>query len=215
MVVVPVSPATSRPARAVKRILARLPEARVLVLDQRRSAIHAADPIPEDPRVTRVSGRGRGSELAQLDGLRYAFEHDFAGALTVEVDGRIDPRGLRPLAESRLDGELLLGIRGPHRPFSWIDPRSWPVGLIGMVSRWTLGAALVDPATPFRLYGRRALALVSEPPQAAPANFQLGSLKRILAAGLRVQEIPLPASRRSLLRSALLSSLALLRLRKP
>ena len=214
LVVLPLGPAAVRPARAVRRILARLPQARVLILDERRRAIPESDELPQGPRVTRVACRGRGLELAHIDGLRYADRHGFTAVITLEVDGRIDPRALWPLADSLGSGDLILGVRGPHHRRSWFDPRSWPVRFIRLATKLFLGRRLADPTTPFRLYGRAAIELLSAPPHEQRESFQLASLLRIMRAGLEVREVAIPTIRRRAIRSVFQGGIVLLRLRR-
>jgi hypothetical protein len=215
LVVLPLARGIVRPGRAVRRILARLPQAQLLILDERRGALPETDELPRDQRITHVACRGRGLELAYADGLRYAQRHGFAGALTLEIDGRggVDPRGLQPLAQALGSADLLLGVRGPQNPSSWIDPRSWQTHFIGLATKLLLGRRLADPATPFRLYGTAALKLLAEPPY-EERSFQLVALARVLRGGLEVREIAVPAIRRGSVWSALQGASALLRLRR-
>ena len=117
-------------------------------------------------------------------GLRYARRHGFDTVITLDADGQHDPDSLpRLIAAQALDGaDVVIGTypqrlsRAKRLAWTWF--------------RSLTGLAIEDLTSGLRVYGPRAVELLSRP-EATLLDFQdVGVLLLLRRHGMRVEEVP-------------------------
>jgi dolichol-phosphate mannosyltransferase len=180
-------------------VLAALPEANVLVVDDASpdgtgavaDAIAAADPRV---RVLHRPGK-RGLGTAYLEGFRLALAEGYDVAFEMDADLSHDPAHFPAFFRALADGaEVVVGSRN-------IDGggvRGWGIGRHALskggslYARAILGVPVHDLTTGFKAYTRRALlALDIDAIRSNGYAFQIETTYRALRRGLRVVEVPI------------------------
>ncbi|PCC75120.1 dolichol-phosphate mannosyltransferase [Nannocystis exedens] len=183
-------------------ILAALPDARVLIIDdgspdgtgELADGLAAADARVHVLHRTAKEGLGR----AYLAGIDWALQHphDFTHIITMDADFSHDPAYLPGLLAAVGEGGADFAIGS--RYVAGGGTRGWSFGrrLLsrggGLYARTVLGLGLRDPTAGFVCYGRAALAALDRGAVAASGyGFQIEMKYRLVRAGRRARELPI------------------------
>lgn len=198
LVCVPTYDERENVAVAVAGVLAAVPEAHVLVVDDASpdGTGEIADALAAaDPRVQVLHRPGKGGlGAAYVAAFGWGLERGYDVLVEMDADGSHDPAQL-PLLLAGLDGaDLVLGSRWVPggRVVDW--PRSREVLSRGgnAYVRLVLGLPLRDATGGYRAYRRQVLeALPLEDVQSQGYCFQVDLALRAHRAGFRVVEVPI------------------------
>ncbi|HET6165346.1 MAG TPA: polyprenol monophosphomannose synthase [Marmoricola sp.] len=185
-------------ASIVARVRASAPDVDVLVVDDASpdGTGDLADRLAaSDPHV-RVLHRNTkdGLGAAYRAGFRVALDAGYDLIGEMDADGSHQPEQLPALLEATHDADLVIGSR-------WVPGGSvvnWPWHRMALsragnaYTRLLLGIAVQDATAGFRVFRREALeAIHLERVQSLGYVFQVELVDRVLAAGMRVREVPI------------------------
>jgi dolichol-phosphate mannosyltransferase len=183
----------------VRRVLAAIPEAHVLVVDDASpdGTGALADALAAEDRRVRVIHRPgkRGLGTAYLEGFRYALAGDYDVAFEMDADLSHDPAHFPAFFRALEAGaDVVVGSR--NVPGGGVE--GWGIGRHALskggslYARAILGVPVRDLTTGFKAYTRRALAVIDI--DAIRSNgyaFQIETTYRALRCGLQVVEVPI------------------------
>ncbi|MDC0674838.1 polyprenol monophosphomannose synthase [Nannocystis radixulma] len=185
-------------------ILAALPDARVLIIDDGSpdGTGELADGLAAaDARVHVLHRRAKeGLGRAYLAGIDWALEHPsrFTHIITMDADFSHDPAYLPGLLAAVHGGEGGADFSIGSRYVPGGGTRGWSLGrrLLsrggGLYARTILGFGLRDPTAGYVCYGRGALAALDRRAVAASGyGFQIEMKYRLVRAGQRARELPI------------------------
>lgn len=189
MVVIPARDEAADVGDIVRQVTATgLP---VVVVDD-----HSAD-------CTAEAARRAGASVLQLPfhagawaaiqaGMRFARQHGYEFVATLDADGQHDPADLESLLE-RIDAadhpNVVIG--------ACVDRANRRRRLAWRVLRWLSGLDIQDLTSGFRIYDRKALALLAQPHQTLLEYQDVGVLLCLHAHGMRVCEVEVPMCARA------------------
>jgi dolichol-phosphate mannosyltransferase len=198
VMVVPTFNEAENLAWIVGRLRAAVPSVDVMVVDDNSpdgTGQIADDLAAADPQVTvlhRTEKAGLGA--AYLHGFQVALERGYDVVGEMDADGSHQPEQLRLLLDRLATADLVIGSR-------WVPggsvvnwPRSRELLSRGgnLYVRLLLGIPVRDATAGFRVFRRTALELVDlDSVRSAGYVFQTDLAYRVLAAGLRVSEVPI------------------------
>lgn len=174
----------------VAEVLAKLPGAKILVVDD-----GSAD-------NTTAVGRAAGALVATLPfnlgvggamrvGFRYALENGFACVVQVDADGQHDPAGVPALLAALEGADLVLGARfAGQGEYRVRGPRKWAMSLLAAVLSRTSRVSLTDTTSGYRASGPRAVALFAEHYPAEYLGDTIESLVIASRLGLVIRQVP-------------------------
>jgi len=183
----------------VSRVLAALPHAHVLVVDDASpdgTGDLAEELAAEDPRVHVIHRPGkRGLGTAYLEGFRYALAERYDVAFEMDADLSHDPAYFPAFFAALAAGaDVVVGSR--NVPGGGVE--GWGFGRHALskggslYARAILGGPVHDLTTGFKAYTRRALvALDIDAIRSNGYAFQIETTYRALRRGLSVVEVPI------------------------
>jgi dolichol-phosphate mannosyltransferase len=198
LVVVPTYDEVQNLASVVARLLAAVPAAHVLVVDDASpdGTGALADRLAEqDARVCVLHRAGKtGLGAAYVAGFRWAQERDYDVVVEMDADGSHAPEQLPSLLSALESADLVLGSRWVEggRILNW--PRSRELLSRGgnAYVRLVLGLPLRDATGGFRAYRREVLDALPLGEVASHGYcFQVDLAWRATRAGYRVVEVPI------------------------
>lgn len=198
LVVIPTYNEVDNIELVIDRVRYCVPDAHVLVVDDNSpdGTGELADKIAARDDQVHVLHRPAKAGLgaAYLDGFRWGFERPFDVFVEMDADGSHLPEQLPRLLDALPDADLVLGSR-------WVDggrvvnwPRYREVLSRGgnTYARLALGLPLHDATGGFRAFRRSALETIDlADVSSAGYCFQVDLARRVIAAGLRVVEVPI------------------------
>jgi dolichol-phosphate mannosyltransferase len=199
LVVVPTYQEADNVESAVRRVLAAVPTAHVLVVDDNSpdgTGEIAARLAAADGRVHVVHRAGKqGLGAAYLAGFHWALDRDYDAVVEMDADGSHKPEQLpRLLAALDSGADLVLGSR-------WVPGgavENWPLSrqLLSRAGnhyvRIALGVPLRDATGGYRAFRRSTLERLDLSDVASQGYcFQVDLAWRTVQAGLRVLEVPI------------------------
>jgi dolichol-phosphate mannosyltransferase len=154
----------------------------------------AADWATKDPRVHVVHREGKlGLGTAYIAGFRYAFEHGFDAALTMDADFSHHPKYIPSMLKAFDKADLVIGSRYvPGGDVLYPFHRRFLSKTSNWVARTVLGLRAYDCTAGFRLY--RANVLQRVPLDRIFSNgysFLTEMLTWMQAKGARIAEVPI------------------------
>lgn len=183
-------------ARGVNTVL---PAARLVIVDDASpdGTGELADRLAAaDPRIEVVHRPGKaGLGTAYVAGFLRALAEGAEVVVTMDADGSHDPRDLPRLLAALAGGaDVAIGSRNvPGGGVVGWGPGRHALSKGGsLYARAVLGSSVRDLTSGFKAYGRRALEAIG--PSTLRSNgysFQVETTWRALAAGLRVEEVPI------------------------
>ena len=198
LVLVPTYMEAGTICRLVEEIRARLPQARVLIVDD-RSPDGTADLVRrrygDDAAVEVVTRDGpRRYAAAMADGLQRFLASDAGWLITVDADLSHDPAVMTRLLDRCRDGGVVIGsryLRGAPRA-AWALARM-QVSIVGnLYVRLVTGLPAADCTSGFRCYARAALEGIDPSRlRARGFAFQVEVLHALWRAGRPIAEIPI------------------------
>jgi glycosyltransferase involved in cell wall biosynthesis len=190
LVLVPAWNEESSVAGVVKEILAALPEADVVVID--------------DGSVDRTAdvARGAGAKVLPLPynlgvggamraGYRYAVRSGYDVGVQVDGDGQHDPMEIHRLLDRLSDADLVIGARFAERgEYVVRGPRKLAMRLLASALSAITGVQLTDTTSGFRAINRRAMQLFARHYPADYLGDTIESLVIAHRAGCRIAQVP-------------------------
>ncbi|MEJ2858082.1 MULTISPECIES: glycosyltransferase family 2 protein [unclassified Saccharothrix] len=176
--------------KIVAEVMAELPEAAVLVVD--------------DGSTDRTSARAReaGAQVARLavnlgvggamrTGFRYAVRHGYDIVVQVDADGQHNPAEVPDLLRELDRADLVIGARFAGKgDYKARGPRRWAMKVFSVVLSWISGQKLTDVTSGFKAAGPRAVQLFARHYPAEYLGDTLESLVMAVRAGLQVRQVP-------------------------
>ncbi|WP_309110173.1 glycosyltransferase family 2 protein [Saccharothrix sp.] len=214
--------------KIVAEVMAELPDAGVLVVDDGSTDRTAARAREAGAHVARLAvNLGVGG--AMRTGFRYAVRHGYDVVVQVDADGQHNPAEVPELLRALGEADLVIGARFAGKgDYKARGPRRWAMKVFSLVLSWISGQKLTDVTSGFKAAGPRAVALFARHYPAEYLGDTLESLVMAVRAGLRIRQVPVAMRMRAagmpstspvksavyLLRATLALLLALMR-RKP
>jgi dolichol-phosphate mannosyltransferase len=208
LVVIPTYNERENLAAVVQRLLATVPDAHVLVVDDASpdgTGELAANLAAADQRVHVLHhGVKAGIGAAYGAGFEWALARDYGVIVEMDADGSHAPEELpRLLAALRGNGrsgaDVALGSRyvPGGRVVNWPRHREWLSRGGNLYSRLALGASINDITGGYRAYRRRVLEKLPLDEVASQGYcFQVDLAWRAAQAGFRVVEVPITFTER-------------------
>jgi dolichol-phosphate mannosyltransferase len=198
LMVVPTYDEADNLAWLVGRILASVPHADVLVVDDSSpdgTGAIADRMAAQDPRIQvlhRPTKEGLGK--AYLAGFRWALAHDYDVIGEIDADGSHQPEQLPRLLAALEDADLVIGSRWV--PGGSVTNWSFTRELLSrggnLYTRLLLGIQVRDSTAGYRLFRRTTLEKIDlDDVSSYGYVFQADLAFRTLRAGLRVVEVPI------------------------
>lgn len=191
LIIVPAWNEQDAVSETVTEILATVPDADLLVVDdgsddrtaQRARAAGAL--VCELPFNLGVGG-------AMRTGYRHALRQDYDVAVQIDADGQHDPRYLARMLERLPDADVVIGARfaTPDDPYKVRGPRRWAMVLLAWVLSRLAGTRLTDVTSGFRVSNRRAIALFATHYPAEYLGDTVESLVIAARSGCRIVQEP-------------------------
>src|SRR6266540_1277461 len=205
----------------VREVLARLPEADVLVVDDNSpdGTGRLADELAaRDPRVKVLHRPGKqGLGRAYLAAFAWALERGYDLVLEMDADFSHDPRHLPALLAAARDADLVLGSRyvAGGRTVDWGLGRRLVSRSGSLYARKILGLPVRDLTGGFKCFRREVLeALDLASVECTGYAFQIELTFRALRCGFRVVEVPIVFADRRLGQSKMSRRIVLEAMRK-
>lgn len=124
-------------------------------------------------------------------GLRYAREHGYEAAAQIDADGQHDPGHLPELLAKLDQADMVIGARfAGVGSYTAQGPRKWAMTMLAKSLSAYVGTALTDTTSGFRVFGPKAIALLSH---TMPAEYLGDTLDAIVSthkAGLIITQVP-------------------------
>jgi dolichol-phosphate mannosyltransferase len=198
LMVVPTYDEADNLAWLVARILASVPHADVLVVDDSSpdgTGAIADRMAAEEPRIQvlhRPTKEGLGK--AYLAGFRWALAHDYDVIGEIDADGSHQPEQLPQLLAALEDADLVIGSRWVPggSVTNWAFTRELLSRGGNLYTRLLLGINVRDATAGYRLFRRTTLEKIDlDDVSSYGYVFQADLAFRTLRAGLRVVEVPI------------------------
>ncbi len=201
LVVVPTYDERENLARIVERVVAAVPDAHILVVDDASpdgTGGEAERMSREDPRIHVMHRQGKlGLGSAYVTGFEWALERGYEYLIQMDADGSHPPETLPQMLAACRDAaglDLVIGSRWVPggRVENW--PRRREVLSRGgnLYARLMLGISVKDATAGFRVYPAAMLReLLSTPVDARGYFFQVAMTARTIDSGYRVIEVPI------------------------
>ncbi|MDN5860807.1 MAG: polyprenol monophosphomannose synthase, partial [Pseudonocardia sp.] len=204
LVVIPTYDERENLGPVVDRLLAALPAAHVLVVDDASpdGTGEIADGIAARDGRVRVLHRGSkdGLGAAYLAGFARALDGGYGVIVEMDADGSHAPEDLPALLAALADADLVLGSR--YVPGGRV--RNWPAHRLALsrganrYARLALGVPIRDITAGFRAFRRQVLEeLDLAAVQSQGYCFQIDMAWRAVQAGFRVVEVPITFTERA------------------
>lgn len=178
-------------ATTVKEVLAALPEADAVVIDDGSTDSTAAHARGAGAKVLGLPfNLGVGG--AMRAGYLYARERGYAWAVQIDADGQHDPTNVLTLMAVMRDTEadVVIGARfagvGDYQAHG---PRRWAMRLLAVILSRVAGTRLTDVTSGFKLSNERAIRLFSVEYPAEYLGDTVESLVIGARAGLRIRQV--------------------------
>lgn len=190
LVVVPALNEEGSVGYVVKEVLAALPDASVLVVDDGCTDGTAAAARDAGARVL-VLPFNVGVGGAMRAGFRYAVTHGYSVVVQIDADGQHDPAEVPPLLARLAEADIVIGARFAGRgAYAARGPRRWAMRLLAAVLSRVSGSRLSDVTSGLRVAGPRAVPLFARHYPAEYLGDTVESLVIAVRAGLTVTQVP-------------------------
>ncbi|MFI9810715.1 glycosyltransferase family 2 protein [Saccharothrix variisporea] len=176
--------------KIVAEVVAELPEAAVLVVDDGSTDATSARAREAGAQVARLAvNLGVGG--AMRTGFRYAVRHGYDIVVQVDADGQHNPAEVPDLLRELAEADLVIGARFAGKgDYKARGPRRWAMKVFSVVLSWIAGTKLTDVTSGFKAAGPRAVELFARHYPAEYLGDTLESLVMAVRAGLRVRQVP-------------------------
>jgi dolichol-phosphate mannosyltransferase len=198
LMVVPTYDEADNLAWLVGRILAAVPHADVLVVDDSSpdgTGAIADRMAAQEPRIQVLHRpRKEGLGKAYLAGFRWALAHDYDVIGEIDADGSHQPEQLPRLLAALEDADLVIGSRWVPggSVTNWAFTRELLSRGGNLYTRLLLGIPVRDATAGYRLFRRTTLEKIDlDDVSSYGYVFQADLAFRTLRAGLRVVEVPI------------------------
>lgn len=189
--------------RIVSRVLASMPEAEILIVDDNSpdgTGQIAGYLASADERIHVLHGRGKsGLGKAYLAGFSWALRRNYGVVVEMDCDGSHDPSELPSLLAALSDADLVLGSRWAHggRVVNWPGSRQVLSRAGNAYSRYMLGMPIRDLTGGYRAFLSSALRTIDIDSVTSQGYcFQVDMVLRAARAGLSIVEVPITFTER-------------------
>jgi glycosyltransferase involved in cell wall biosynthesis len=196
LVVIPALNEEGSVGLVVKEVLAALPDAHLLVVDDgsvdrtRQVALDAGADVLSLPFNLGVGGALRA-------GFRYAVRFDYDIAVQVDGDGQHDPAEVGRLLDALNDADMVIGARFAGRgDYAVRGARRLAMRLLARSMSRRTKVDLTDTTSGFRAFNRRAIDIFARDYPAEYLGDTVEALLIAARAGCRVSQVPVQMRRR-------------------
>jgi glycosyltransferase involved in cell wall biosynthesis len=190
LIVMPAFNESESVAAAVGEVLAALPDAGCLVVDDGSSDATAEIARAAGARVARLPynlGVGGAMRL----GFKYAIANGYDAVVQVDSDGQHDPREVPKLLARLADADIVIGARfAGEGSYEAGGPRRWAMKLLSFALSRTAKTQLTDTTSGFKASGPRAVRLFAEHYPAEYLGDTIEALVIALRSGCTVTQVP-------------------------
>lgn len=128
---------------------------------------------------------------AMRTGLRYAREHGYGAAAQIDADGQHDPGHLPELLAKLNTADMVIGARfAGVGSYTARGPRKWAMTVLAKSLSSYVGITFTDTTSGFRVFGPKAIALLSHTMPAEYLGDTLDAIVSIHKAGLTITQVP-------------------------
>lgn len=185
-------------AAFAKAVLAELPQAHLLVVDDASpdgTGAMAEALIRQEPRLRVLHRKGKeGLGRAYVDGFRWALAQGYGRILQMDADFSHDPKDLPRLLAAAEEADLVIGSRyvGGVRVLNWPLRRLMLSYGAGIYVRLFTRLPVMDPTGGYKCFHREVLEAISLGNIAAEGyGFQIEVNHAAWRRGFRLREIPI------------------------
>lgn len=190
LIVIPAFNESEAIADVIRDVLAAVPEAGCLVVDDGSRDNTAAVAKAAGATVLELPvnlGVGGAMRL----GFTYAVSAGYSAVIQVDGDGQHDARDLPELIAALDSADLVIGARFAGKgSYDVRGPRKWAMVALSTILSRSAGATLNDTTSGFRASGPRAVALFAQHYPAEYLGDTVESLVIAIRAGMRVRQVP-------------------------
>lgn len=183
-------------ARVYKAIKKQVPKARVVVINDGSS--DNTGEVAAKLGVVCVnlpSNLGIGGSVQT--GLKYAYRNGFEYAMQVDGDGQHDPKFIRKLFETAVNGKVDLTIGSRYIRKSKYETglvRKLGINIFSQTIFWATDKRIRDCTSGFRVFGPKVIPVLVED---YPLDFpEPESIVKLLRLGYKIKEVPVEMKRR-------------------
>jgi glycosyltransferase involved in cell wall biosynthesis len=190
LVVMPAFNEAASVGGVVEEVLAKLPNASVLVIDDGSTDGTRAAALAAGAMVATLPFN-LGVGAAMRVGFRYALENGFQAVIQIDADGQHDPGSAPAVLKELEHADLVLGARfAGEGQYKMRGPRRWASVLLAAVLSRTSRANLTDTTSGFRASGPRAIRLFARHYPAEYLGDTIESLVLAARTGLTIRQVP-------------------------
>ncbi|MEU4016353.1 glycosyltransferase family 2 protein [Microbacterium sp. NPDC028030] len=196
LVVIPALNEEDSVGEVVAAVVAALPSARCLVIDDGSSDATAARARQAGAQVLSLP-YNLGVGGAMRAGFRYARANGHDVVVQVDADGQHDPAAIPALIDALGDADLVIGARfAGVGDYGVRGPRRWAMRVLATVMSRVAGTRLTDVTSGFKAAGPRAVLLFADN---FPAEYLGDTIEALVIgarAGLTIRQLPVIMRRR-------------------
>ncbi len=190
LVVMPAYNEEESVAAVVAEVLAKLPGAGCLVVDDGSTDNTAAVARAAGARVA-VLPYNLGVGGAMRLGFKYALENGYSNVVQIDSDGQHDPADVHAMLAQLDSADLVIGARfAGSGVYSVRGPRRWAMVVLSTILSRIAGTRLTDTTSGLRASGPRAVGLFASH---YPAEYLGDTIETLVVAvreGCRVVQVP-------------------------
>lgn len=190
LVIIPALNEAQTITAVVQQTRAVLPHADVLVVND-GSIDQTATLAKEAGAIVASLPFNLGVGAAMRTGLRYAQEQGYNAAAQIDADGQHDPKHLPDLYAQLANADMVIGARfAGVGSYSAKGPRRWAMTFLAKILSRYVGTTLTDTTSGFRVFGPKAIALLSHTMPAEYLGDTLDAIVSVHKAGLTITQVP-------------------------
>jgi glycosyltransferase involved in cell wall biosynthesis len=191
LVVMPAYNEEESVAEVVREVLAAVPEAKCLVVNDGSGdntstvASSAGATVLELPFNLGVGGAVRA-------GLRYAKDNGFSRVVQLDADGQHDARNIATLVGELERADLVIGARfAGVGEYHAGGPRRWAMRLLAFIVSRVAKSTLTDTTSGFKALGPRSIEILAEHYPAEYLGDTVEALVIVARSGCRIVQVPM------------------------
>ncbi|MCK2036315.1 glycosyltransferase family 2 protein [Microbacterium sp. SSW1-49] len=196
LVVIPALNEEDSVGEVIRAVVAAVPSARCLVVDDGSSDRTAAC-AREAGAIVLSLPYNLGVGGAMRAGFRYARDNGHGVVVQVDADGQHDPAAILQLLEALGDADLVIGARfAGIGDYGVRGPRRWAMRALATIMSRVAHTRLTDVTSGFKAAGPRAVALFAEN---FPAEYLGDTIEALVIgarAGLAIRQVPVAMRQR-------------------
>lgn len=196
LVVIPALNEEDSVGAVVRSVVAAVPSARCLVIDD-GSTDRTAHRAREAGAIVLSLPYNLGVGGAMRAGFRFARDHGHGIVVQVDADGQHDPAAILEMLDGLGDADLVIGARfAGIGDYGVKGPRRWAMRALATIMSRVAGTRLTDVTSGFKAAGPRAVALFADN---FPAEYLGDTIEALVIgarAGLTITQVPVAMRQR-------------------